>query len=75
MKKTCFDLNMALSVKLNIIRLYRWINQHLSKSQRLKVKSGDRRYRMAFAANTRRMAQDRRFKFNGFRNPRGKRPR
>lgn len=75
MKKARFDLNMSLPVSLNITRLHRWINQHLRKRQRITVKSGDSRYRMAYAANGRRMAQDRLFRFNGFRNPAGRRPR
>ncbi len=68
MKKAQLDINMSLSVSLNILRVHRWINRHLSRRVRPRWKSGDRRYRMAFAANARRIDQNRLFRFNGFRN-------
>lgn len=69
MKRAQFELNPALPVSLNIVRLHRWINRHLVKRARPRFKSGDARYRMAYRANARRMAQDRTFRFNAFRNP------
>lgn len=69
MKKAQFDLNMALSVQMNILRLRRWINRHLSKQVRPRVPSGSARFRMAYRANLKRLNQDRQFRFNAFRNP------
>jgi hypothetical protein len=68
-KKAQIELNMALPVELNILRLHRWINRHLSRRVRPRFKSGDSRYRMAYRANTRRWSQDRLFRWNAFRNP------
>ena len=70
MKEAQFQLNMALSVELNILRLHWWINQHLAKRRRSRVKSGDSRYRMAYRANARRLRQGRLLPFNAFRRPR-----
>ena len=69
MKHAQFELNAALSVSLNIVRLHRWINRRLSLRVLPHRRSGDSRYRMAFRANLRRMEQARRFRFNAFRSP------
>lgn len=73
MKQAQIGLNLSISVEMNVLRLRRWINRHLSRKVRPRFKSGDRRYNMAYRANARRYAQDRLFKFNAFRNPRGRR--
>jgi hypothetical protein len=69
MKKPQFDLNMSVSSRLNKLRLHRWINRHLRCRVRPRYKSGERRYDMAYAANSRRMDQQRLFRFNAVRNP------
>lgn len=69
MKSAQFQLNLALSVELNILRLHGWINQHLARRTRPRFKSGDSRYRMAYRANLHRLSQDRLFRFNAFRRP------
>jgi hypothetical protein len=75
MKKVQFDLNMALSVELNILRLRRWINRHLSRNAKPRRKAGDRRYSMAYRANGKRWDQVRLFRWNAFRNPARRRAR
>ena len=73
MKKAQFDLNMAVSVEMNKLRLYRWINRYfsryLSRWTRVTMPAGSRRYRMAQRANGKRLDQDRQFRFNAFRAP------
>ena len=69
MRTAQFELNMSISVELNILRLHWWINQHLEKRVRPRFPSGDRRFRMAYRANSRRHRQQRLFPFNAFRQP------
>lgn len=68
MKVAQITLNMALSESMNLLRLHRWINQHLAPGA--SRKSGERRYRMAYRANGQHLEQNRLIRFNGFRNPR-----
>ncbi len=72
MRQPQFSLNMVLPLSLNALRLHRYINTRLARTVPLRVKSGERRYRMAHAANARRLDQDRLFPFNPFRNRRRK---
>ena len=70
MKKPQMQLNLALPISLNILRVHRYINTRLGCARDRNLKSGDRRNCMAFQANAKRMDQDRLFRFNAFRNPR-----
>ena len=67
MKKPQMQINLALPVSLNILRVHRYINTRLGRAGDRHGKSGDRRYRMAYRANGKRMEQDRLFRFNPFR--------
>ena len=70
MKTPQFELNMAVAMSLNILRLHRIINRRLARRIAIRVPSGSRRMRMAYSANARRYDQQRLFNRNGFRNPR-----
>lgn len=67
MKKPELQCNLALSVSANILRLRRRINCNRRSAVGKHGKAGDRRYRMAYQANLRRLSQSRLFRVNPFR--------
>lgn len=69
MRKAQIEMNLSVSLEMNILRLYRWINRHYARQRGAGIMAGDRRGDMAHRANVRRYAQDRQFKVNAFRNP------